>query len=202
MKKALIIAAGNTENVLLEEKYDLVIAADGGYDKALDMGISVDLFIGDMDSVKDEKIEAPKVELPCEKDFTDTEAAVEKAIEMGFTEIHLTGALGTRFDHSLANVSMLFKYIKKEIFIKILDSHNEIFAVSGKFTLEGKKGATVSILPLEDKLKGLTLEGFYYPLKERDVEFGSSLTVSNVVIDDIADISIGEGTALLIISKD
>ncbi len=202
MKKALIVAAGNTESILLNEKYNLVIAADGGFDKAKKLGIKVDLFIGDFDSVKDKKIEVPKVELPKEKDFTDTEAAIEKAVSLGFKEIHLIGALGTRFDHSLANAYLLYKYHKKGVFIKIKDSNNEIFPVTGSFSLKGKIGSTVSLLPLSGKIGGLTLEGFYYPLKDTDIETGSTLTVSNVALTDDAKINIKEGVALVIISKD
>lgn len=202
MKKALIVAAGNTEGTVIKEDYDLVIVADGGFDKAKKLGIKVGLFIGDMDSVKDNVIDVPILKLEVEKDFTDTEAAIEKAIELGFAEIHLIGAIGTRFDHSLANVNLLSKYLKKGINIKIIDSHNEIFAFTGVFTLKGYKGKTVSVLPLGDKIKGLSLEGFYYPLSAKDIELGSTLTVSNVVINDTAYVTIKEGVALLVISED
>ncbi len=202
MKKALIVAAGNTRNIELKEKYDFVIAADGGFDAAIKMGLKVDLFIGDMDSVKEESIDIPVLKLEVEKDFTDTEAAIEKAVSLGYKEIYLIGALGSRADHSLANIFLIKKYSEKGINLKIKDSHNEIFAISKESVIEGHKGKTISVLPLTEELKSLSLEGFYYPLSDKDVKMGETLTVSNVVTEDKAKISFKEGIALVIITKD
>ena len=202
MSKALVVAAGNTEGIKLSGKYDFVIAADGGYDKALSLGLKPDVFIGDMDSVRSKVGEIEKIRLQVEKDFTDTEAAIEKAIELGFEEIDVIGATGTRFDHSFANACLLKKYVSENVKIRILDSHNEIFAINRECVVKGRKGETVSLLPLDSKVFGVTLKGFYYPLEDADVKLGTTLTVSNIITDDIAKIEIKEGVLLVIIARD
>ncbi len=202
MSKALVVAAGNTDGINLSGEYDFVIAADGGYDKALSLGLKPDVFIGDMDSVSSKVGEIEKIRLQVEKDFTDTEAAIEKAIELGFEEIDVIGATGTRFDHSMANACLLKKYVSENVKIRILDSHNEIFAINRECIIKGRKGETVSLLPLDSKVFGVTLKGFYYPLEDADVKLGTTLTVSNIITDDIAKIDIKEGVLLVIIARD
>ena len=78
MKKAVIIAAGSADFIDTDGA-GIIIAADGGYDNALRLGIMPDLFVGDMDSVT-EKVDIEKVMLNKEKDFTDTEIAIEEAV--------------------------------------------------------------------------------------------------------------------------
>ena len=108
---AYIITGGD---VLLENiKIDLldgdtVIAADSGYETAKKLRLPVNVLIGDMDSVK---VELPKeietIKLPTEKDVTDTEAAVELALEKGADSICIIGGIGTRVDHTLASLGIL-----------------------------------------------------------------------------------------------
>ncbi len=202
MRRALIVAAGNTEGIKLNLSYDLIIAADGGYDNAVALGLNPGLFIGDMDSAKGNVSEIEAIKLPVEKDFTDTEAAIEKAIELGFRHIDIIGAIGTRFDHSMANACLLKKYTENDGKIRILDSNNEIFAVKGKCVINGRKGETLSLLPLDTKISGLTLKGVYYPLENADIGIGTTLTVSNVITADEAEISVREGIVLAIIARD
>ena len=202
MKRALVIAAGNTDGIKLSCEYELLIAADGGYDRAINLGLNPDIFIGDMDSVSTDIGKTKTVKLQVEKDFTDTEAAVEKAIELGFDEIDIIGATGTRFDHSFANACLLKKYVSGNVKIRIIDAHNEIFALDTAFVIQDKKGETVSLLPLDSIVSGITLKGFYYPLENADIKIGTTLTVSNFVTDDIAEIKIKEGALLVIIARD
>ena len=202
MKKALIVAAGTVEGTKPSGKYDFIIAADGGYDKAIALNLKPDVFIGDMDSVSADVSEIEKIKLDVEKDFTDTEAAIEKAIELGYNNIDIIGATGTRFDHSMANACLLKKYIDTGKSIKIIDLHNEIFAINRTYIIKGRKGETVSFLPLDSRVSGLTLNGFYYPLCNANIEIGTTLTVSNVITDDIAKIEIKEGALLVIIARD
>lgn len=202
MKKALIVAAGNTEGIKTDESYDLIIAADGGYDKALKLGLKADVFVGDMDSVKTEVCETVKIKLPVEKDFTDTEAAIEYAIEKGAEKIDIIGAIGTRFDHSMANACLLKKYVKTGLDIRILDSHNEIFAIEGNVLIKGRKDETLSLIPLDGTVFGVTMKGFYYPLENADIKIGTTLTISNVITCDEAEINIKEGVVLAIIARD
>lgn len=202
MKKALVIAAGSA-GVIDALGVDYVIAADGGYDTARKNGICVNLLVGDMDSVKDETpMSDETLWLNADKDFTDTEAAIEQALKLGYKKIDVYGATGTRMDHTLANIFLLKKFVGRGADIRIIDEHNEISAIKNECVICGKKGQTVSFLPADSVVSGITLSGFKYPLADKDIEIGTTLTVSNVVSEEEATVKIKKGTLIMIIAKD
>ncbi len=202
MKKALIVAAGSIDGIKINEQYDLIIAADGGYDKAKALGLEPDIFIGDMDSLESPLEDVEEIKLEVHKDFTDTEAAIEKAVEEGYESITVIGGIGTRFDHSMANACLLKKYVGKGIKIILKDAHNEIFAFSESCEIKGHRGETISFLPLDSVVKGVSLEGFYYPLLNAEVKIGETLTVSNIITEETARVKAEKGVLLAIIAKD
>ncbi len=200
MKKAVIIAAGSADFIDTDGA-GIIIAADGGYDNALRLGIMPDLFVGDMDSVT-EKVDIEKVMLNKEKDFTDTEIAIEEAVLRGYNRIDIYGATGTRLDHTLANIFIMKKYLSRNVDVRIIDSHNKMRAIRGDNAFSGLKGKTVSFIPADTVVSGVTLSGFKYPLSDRDVEIGTTLTVSNIAVSDEVHVSIKSGTLIMIIAKD
>lgn len=200
MKKAVIIAAGSADFIDTDGA-GIIIAADGGYDNALRLGVMPDLFVGDMDSVK-ENVDTEKVTLNREKDFTDTEIAIEEAILRGYDRIDIFGATGTRLDHTLANIFMMKKYLSRNVDVRIIDSHNKMRAITGDNAFSGLKGKTVSFIPADTAVSGVTLSGFKYPLSDGDVEIGTTLTVSNVAVSDEVHVNIKNGTLIMIIAKD
>ncbi len=200
MKKALIIAAGTVESVDCSGA-NYIIAADGGYDAAERLGIGCDLFVGDMDSVKKE-VGCEAVLLNAEKDFTDTECAIEEAVSRGYERIDIYGATGTRLDHTLANIFMMKKYSDSGIDIRIIDSHNKMRAIKGDNVFYGLSGKTVSFIPADTCVSGVTLSGFKYPLNDRDIEIGTTLTVSNIALSDPVTVKIKKGTLIMILTKD
>lgn len=199
MKKALIIAAGNAENIITDGA-EFIIAADGGYDRAIKQNIRPDLYVGDGDSVESKNILCEKVKLPTDKDFTDTECAVSEAVERGYNRIDIYGATGTRMDHTLANIFMLKKFQDKDI--RIIDGNNNISLVNKETFIHGLKGKTVSFLPADSTVSGVTLEGFLYPLSDKELSMGTTLTVSNVVSEDVAHVKTESGALIMIIAKD
>lgn len=199
MRQAVIIAAGSVGTINAEGA-DFVIAADGGYDAAIEQKITPNLYVGDGDSVKCGNILCEKVLLNTDKDFTDTECAVTEAIKRGFDKIIIYGATGTRLDHTLASIFMLKKY--RDCDIRIVDSNNEIRLITKKTVLHGYIGKTVSFIPADSVVSGLTLEGFKYPLYKKDVNMGTTLTVSNVVTDEGATVEAESGELLMITAKD
>ncbi len=201
-EKAIIISAGTVEKIDVNED-DFVIAADGGYDRAKKHGISVDLAVGDMDSVK---AEPPKgiecITLKPDKDFTDTEFALRVALLRGYKKIDIYGATGTRLDHTLANIFMLKRFSAKDNEIRIIDKNNVIIAINREYTLLKMKGKTVSFLPADSVASGVTLKGFLFPLDDENVEIGTTLTVSNVVTEDEALVKVKKGTLIMMVSED
>lgn len=177
---------------------DFIICADSGYDRAKSFGITPNLVIGDMDSTKYTDMPEEKILYPARKDFTDSELAVMYAGEQNFDEVLMFGMIGTRMDHSLANISLLSR-LKNA---RIIDNNNEIFYTDGDFIIEGKKGDNLSILPAFGDVLVKSSEGLDYTLKNTLIKWGTSLGVSNVMTENKCCINIEKGSAFIIRSKD
>ncbi len=115
MGKAILFIGGERPyNPLPEgvpEEGDLVIAADSGLEYALTCGIEPHLAIGDFDSISDKRLlegmECTTIErYPEDKELTDTELAMKKAIDEGYREIIILGGGGGRLDHLLGIISL------------------------------------------------------------------------------------------------
>jgi thiamine pyrophosphokinase len=190
---------------------DLLIGADRGALRLIRLGYTPDLAIGDFDSVAPEELEtirrtSRRTEIvdPVDKDYTDTELAFRRALELEPEEIVIAGALGTRFDHSLANVHLLAVARRHGIRAIVTDGRNEIRLAAGgdRLTLRRTDRPTVSLLPLTPVVTGITLEGFRYPLTDARLEIGQSLGISNVLEADEGTVSVGEGWLLVMFSRD
>lgn len=209
---ALIIGNGKkvNKNIIKNIKYDYVICADGGLDKAQDYGIMPDIIIGDFDSVDLSLLKQYELQnirtlkFPAEKDFTDMELAIEHAISKGYKNITLIGASGSRLDHTLGNITLMEKYYKDGVHITIIDNNNEIKIISdnSELIIKFKQSIYISMIPVTDEIQGLSMEGFKYPLKDVEVKRGSTLLISNQIISSQGIIRLKKGTAILFISKD
>lgn len=208
----LIVASGtelNKETLLqLVNKNEYIICADGGLNYVEKFNIIPDAILGDFDSVREETLEKYKklckdiIQFEKEKDLTDTEIAIDFAVDNGYSNITLICASGTRLDHTFANVMLIEKYNSIGVNIKVIDNNNEIELLKEKIVLKNRKKYFTSIVPITKIVKGITLKGFKYKLIDKDVSRGSTLCISNYIIDDFAEISIKEGTALVFTSKD
>lgn len=209
MKKVLIIANGSIHPDLLSvkiNKYDMVICADGGARYALENRLTLDLVIGDMDSLNksDQKtLDESGISMdihPVQKDATDLELALRKAVAKGPSSISIIGGWGSRWDHSLINLHLMAAFTTKDIRIQMLNEWNTArAAVPGcKVTIRGLAGDSVSLVPLTPTVKGVTTEGLSYPLRRAPLTFGSSLPVSNSLTGDTATVFIEEGTLLIL----
>ncbi len=211
MKTALIIGNGEktNKNIIENIKYDYIICADGGLEKAANYGVIPDIVIGDFDSVnphvlKQYEKKIPVEKFPTEKDYTDMELAVEFAVSRGYNQITLTGATGTRLDHTLGNIMLMEKYFKEGVNIVIIDNNNEMKIISDNADLfiEYKEGYYISIIPVTEYIQGLYLEGFKYNLGNVNVQRGSTLCISNQIKGNKGRIILRKGTAIVFISKD
>ena len=210
---ALIIGNGDDVNKSAIEsmKFEYVICADGGLEKAESLGVVPNVILGDFDSVdadvlgKYQSINTETKKYPAEKDFTDMELSIEFAIEQGYKDLLLVGATGgPRLDHFIANIMLLEKYFNLGVNIEIVDNNNKIQIISDNtdLLLENKKNHFISILPITESINGLTLEGFKYPLDKVSVKRGSTLCVSNEIVLNSGKVILEKGTALLFVSKD
>jgi thiamine pyrophosphokinase len=212
-KRIVIFAGGDLgeDPARIIEPGDLLIGADSGALRLIELGFAPDLAIGDFDSVTPEELgtiraSSRRTEIvdPVAKDYTDTELAFRRALELEPDEIVIAGALGTRFDHSLANVHLLAAARKRGVRAVAVDGRNEIRLAFGgdRLTLRRTDRPTVSLLPLTPVVTGVTLEGFRYPLTDARLEIGQSLGISNVLEADEGSVSVGEGWLLVMFCRD
>lgn len=180
--------------------FNLIICADKGIENADKAGVKPDVLVGDFDS---SSVRAVKeiIRYPAEKDVTDTEIAVEYAIEKGAEKIVILGGTGGRADHTLANIMLLARTMQKGANIKMLDGTN-LFFVTDKSTVVEKQGFKyMSLFPLFGDVENLTLSGVRYPLDSFLLECNSSLCVSNEIIGKSAKIEFSKGTLLIVLSE-
>lgn len=210
-KRVLIFSGGNLGTWALSEirQGDILIGADRGSLFLIQHGYIPDLALGDFDSVSPEELEAvhstSRQFLSCDpvmKDLTDTEMALDYALEMNPAYIEIFGALGTRFDHSLANVHLLAKALQHKVSCTITDERNQITLTDGSTEVRQSRFTHVSLLPLTPEVTGVTLEGFQYPLYNATLTIGHSLGISNVLVDKTGRITIKTGQLLVMQSRD
>ena len=203
--KAFIYTGGaiNAKNITEHPKAgDLCIAADSGYDNALSLGVHVDILLGDMDSIKQQPRPDDRTELlrvPAEKDFTDTQLAVNTALERGADDIVIIGGLGGRLDHTLSNLGVLTRLWKLKIQAYATDGYNRARYLESTSTLIPKSGFTyLSLIAVSDKLKGVSIEGCKYPLKNAVICRDDQYAVSNEIFGNCALISVRKGACYVI----
>lgn len=206
---ALIISNGELKDINLDRYFkeaDMVICADGGAKHLFNENLIPDIIIGDLDSLDREildsfqSLEVKFERHPTNKDKTDTELAIEYAIDKGATGIVLLGVLGSRLDHSMANILLLYRLINQSINAIIVDSHNEVFITKDALKLSNKKDHFISLIPLMDSM--VTLKGFEYEINSVRLNLGSTMGISNVIKDKEGLIKIESGMCLVIRTKD
>ncbi|MFA5182461.1 MAG: thiamine diphosphokinase [Syntrophales bacterium] len=211
MKRVVVIIAGSgiEDMEFLRRRIgaaapEAILCADGGARYAHALGLAPDLIIGDMDSLAEELLRdfeekgiaiAPYA---ARKDETDTQLALIRALEMSPEEILIFGALGKRLDHTLANLGLLIMSLEKGVSIKLIDEDCEVFVMSGAATVSGKKGQTVSIFPWGGEARGITLEGFEYPLTDAAMTLARPYGISNRLTAEEGMIKVEIGCLLVI----
>lgn len=210
--KIVIVSGGNSPSYTLikkelrESKY--LIAADSGANALFKYDIFPDYIIGDLDSIKTVALNYYKnrnvsiIEYPPEKDYTDTEIAVNKAIELGATEIVLLGCTGSRVDHLFGNIGMLLKCLKLGVACFIKDDNNTIFLTEKSIKIRGNLGKTFSVIPYSEEIKDLTIIGAKYPLENYKLKIGSALGISNVFDEEEIKVEFKSGRLIIIYPTD
>jgi len=183
---------------------ELRIAADCGLRLAERLGAAPDILLGDLDSVA--KPDSARVEpgrimrSPARKDQTDAQLAVREALARGCSEIVVAGGLGGRADHAAANIGCLGYIRDNGAHGMILDGQNKVQLFgAGVHVIEPSPGARyVSLIPVSGPLRGLTLEGFAYPLTNAEIGMWDFYTVSNEYAAERPRITLEDGEFLLV----
>jgi len=202
-KRCIIISGGERSEITGINEGDFIIACDRGYEYAVNAHIVPDLAVGDFDSFSG-KIEPGTVirEYPSEKDDTDTMIAVRYAVEHGFEEIAMFCALGGRLDHTYANLQAAAYAAKNGLMVTVYDSSTIIYTVhNGSLRLPKRDGYSVSLFSYTDRCENVSTKGLKYPLNEAVLTNTFPIGVSNEWNDENAEVSVGSGILLVMLSR-
>ena len=178
---------------------DFVIAADGGFNTLSRMGVPMDLVVGDFDSMGFRPDHPNVVDLPVEKNDTDTFFAVKEAIKRGFENFLLLGVIGGRLDHSLGNISALVYLDSLGKTALAIDDYSEMEIISQKTACIPDSFPYFSVINISGIAKDITIKNAKYPLEKSQITWEYQFGVSNEVLPGkTAEVSLGEGRLLVI----
>ena len=190
-----------------------VVAADGGARHAAPLGVRLDRWVGDGDSIDRDVLDGLRASgiagdlAPVDKDESDTELAVREALRLGATRLSIIGAMGgPRSDHALANVGLLALPGVADMDAVILTSGARIRLIAAPDDmgaavatgLPGRVGDPVSLLPMASEVTGVTTTGLRYPLDDEPLLAGSTRGLSNVRAVPLAGVTVRSGRLLVV----
>lgn len=210
--KALIMSGGTkpSRELALDEatRSDLIIGVDKGINYLYEYGIKPDILLGDFDSVDKDILHrvissyGELQQFPPEKDFTDTQAAIYKCMDLDVEEIVLLAATGCRLDHTMANIGLLYQCLKQGKKASIKDDKNTIFMADKNVELEGRKGSYFSLMAFGRTVEDINIKGAKYPLKDYDLNQWDNITISNEFCEGTVSVTFKNGNLIIFYSRD
>ena len=208
MSRCVIVSAGELRDYARARAFlhedDFFVFCDGGLAYADGLGIKPDLVVGDFDSCDAGVLakwqdSCEIVQLPREKDDTDTLFAVKLALEKGFNDFLLLGAMGGRFDHALGNVSILL-YLqglgKKAL---LVDDYSVMQIAGSEPLLIEDSCSYFSVLTVAGDVSGVNIKNAKYPLENASLSSDFQLGISNEVLPGkVAQVSVEHGRVLVV----
>ena len=207
MRTIVVVAGGeHTEQALPPDVglADIVIAADSGLDLAERLGLSVDLVVGDLDSVSQGALERAtdagiRIERhPIEKDLTDLELAIIASDLAEGDQLIALGGAGGRLDHLVANLAVLTGPLTAGTSVEAWLGATRVQVVRGSAVIEGSVGMTVSLCAWHGPARGVTTKGFRWELRDSTLDAGTALGTSNELTTDNATVSVESGAVTAI----
>lgn len=183
-----------------------VVAADGGARHAGPLGLRIDRWVGDGDSVSSEllaRLETAGVPIdrrPFDKDESDTELALRAALIERPRSIVILGALGgPRLDHALANLALLSLPELQDIDVRLVAADARVrLADRGTTQLKGRVDDLVTLLPIGTDVSGVTTAGLAYPLRRETLHIGRTRGLSNRRTETMAEVVLEAGRLLVV----
>jgi thiamine pyrophosphokinase len=191
---------------------DIVVAADGGARLASALGLRIDAWVGDGDSLGSGGLDelrraGVRIELvSTDKDESDAELAVLAAIRAGARDVTVLGGLrGARLDHEFANVALLWHPRARGVAVRLLDGGTRVRCLAGPapgggpatLDLAGRAGDLVSLIPIGD-CEGVTTVGLRFGLRDEPLPAGPARGLSNVRDDPAAEVRVRSGRLLVV----
>jgi len=197
----VVVASGEGPNLTLPAT-GAVVAADGGLLRALDLGLAVDVVVGDLDSVTPEALTTAEaagariVRHPTAKDATDLELALDEALALGARRVLLVASSVGRLDHLLGSLLLLGSERYSGLELDALVGDALVHVVRDERVLSGAPGELLSLLALGGPAVGVATDGLEYPLRRETLEPGSSRGISNVFTGAEARVALERGVLL------
>lgn len=206
MARCLIIAplyAGEEREWLTPAEGDLLMCADAGYRRAVEHGLQPMLTIGDFDSLGSVPDEGEVIRLPVEKDDTDMVVCLNEGRKRGYREYVVAGALGGRFDHTLACLQCCADAAMRGERVWLCDAANRVTVLApGTHVIPRMQGRKLSFLAFTPKATGVALTGTAWELNEAELTATYPLGCSNEWRADEAVLTFREGLIVLSMSGD
>lgn len=181
--------------------FDYLICADGGLILAEKWGLKPNLVLGDGDSYgRDFPPDLAAINFQTEKDATDSELAIQKALELGATKITLIGFLGGRLDHTLAN--LFFITALKTVKFCFKEEWGEVYLAEKTTEILGQKGEVISLIPLTESVEGISTVDLKYPLVNETLFKNQTRGISNILVKDKALVRKKRGELLIVHLKE
>lgn len=205
MSTVLIFTDGDPPGMQLVDELpdaELVVAADGGYDHAVALGYSVDVVVGDMDSIETAPLPRHVIveRHPVDKDATDLELALDLVSRDSPDRVVVVGGSGGRVDHELATAGLLCSDRWPGIDdLDWISPRGQVHVVKRRRTIHGDKGTVLTLLPVGGEVTGVITRGLKWELTDEVLTAGTTRGVSNVMTGPVADIKIGSGCILVVI---
>ena len=199
----VVVASGPGPDVAVPDG-GTVVAADGGLDRAAELGLEVDILVGDLDSVSSATLARAEsagtriVRHPVAKDATDLELALDEAAALGARRVLVIASAGGRLDHLAASLLLLGAERYAELELDALVGDALVHVLRSARTLHGTPGELLTLLPLGGAAEGVTTSGLEYPLTGETLGPGSSRGVSNVFTSAEARVTLARGILLAI----
>ena len=210
--KTVIVSGGSPPSFsLLQNELksaDTLICVDSGGDFLMKCNIVPDYLIGDFDSINTNSLEYFKdskckvMKYPKDKDFTDSQLALELALKLNSKSIILLGCTGTRIDHVLGNLGLLKTCLLKKVEAFIKDDNNTIMLTDKPIKIFGEPGSTFSVQAFSQAVTDLTIVGSKYPLKNHKLSLGDPLTISNQFLKNEVSVEFTSGLLMVLFSRD
>lgn len=181
---------------------DFIVACDSGYDHAIALGLVPGLLIGDMDSIATAPSDISALEFSVRKDDTDCMLAIKEGLLRGYRDfVLLCGFGGRRTDHFLANLQSMLYLVHHEARVQMCGGDEWCTLIhSNTLELYRHDSHSLSVFALDGDAVGVTLEGVSYPLHNATVTEHFPIGVSNFITDEVARITVEDGTLLVICS--
>lgn len=208
MKKAIIIGALKIDDIsfILDEykKGTFIACCDGGYLNLINQNITIDLFVGDFDTLdKKTKLNTKEtIVLNPVKDDTDVFYTIKYLLNKGYNEFHIFGALGGKIDHTIGNIQIL-SYLcdfNCKGYLYSTDNQTVVHMIKNScIRLKYQKTCTFSVFSYNEKSLGVTMKNFKYELDNYTLNNSVPIGVSNQFLDKEGYIEVKKGKLLLIL---